>query len=159
MNNNLNNNKFNPDVVNNYKKLLESRNNQNFQINNIPYKPITKTNIPNNIKSAKDLQIKTDATNIDIKNKLNELSKKRQYDDSLEKQKFNSENKNKFEQEFKYRNIEIHKISTSGKDNNNYNNLKQDTNSYYEIQKKKLNQDKERYNDIINSILKDGLLN
>ena len=152
------NEKYNPDVLNDFNKLLQNRDNQNFTISNKTYKPII-NNTPTIINNVKDLQINIDKSNNDIKNKLNELSQKRNYDDQIVKNRYNNNNKNKFEQDFKYRNVEICKISSSIKDNNNYNNLKKDTNSYYEIQKKKIDEDKQRYNNIINSILDDGLLN
>ena len=61
--------------------IINSRNKTKFEIKNTPYKPIIKDNIHNNIKSSKDLKIKTDNNNIDIKNKLNELSNKRDSED------------------------------------------------------------------------------
>ena len=68
--------KYNPDVLNNYNRLLDKRNNNIFSITNKPYKNIINTD-NKNIEKSEDLSLDIRQSDKNLLNELDILSKKR----------------------------------------------------------------------------------
>jgi hypothetical protein len=152
-------NKYNPDVLNNYNKLVDKRNNNIFTITNKPYKNIINNNNNNNITKSQDLSIDIRQSDKNLLNELDELSNKRNKYDNYIKDKFNEKEKNEYSESFKKNTLNKIKISKTLDINyNDHTLLKINTNDYLKKDNLNLNEDKQKYNDIVNSLLNEGLL-
>ena len=97
-------NKYNPDVLNNYNRLVDKRNNNMFTITNKPYKSIIKDN-KSNIKDSKDLLIDIRQSDKNLLDELDKLSSERNnYNENI-KSKYNNEKKMKYLDLFKKNNL------------------------------------------------------
>ena len=151
-------NKFNPDVVNNYNRLVDKRNNNVFKITNNPYKNITNDN-NKNVKNSKDLIIDIRQSDKNLLDELNKLSNERNYDNNNLKEKFNEEKKMKHLDLFKKNNNNKNKLQNSL--NNNFKDhtlLKTNMNDHLLKSNFNLNKEKKKYDDIVNSLIDEGLL-
>ena len=81
--------KYNPDVLDNFDKLTNNRNTA-YSYKNTPYKIIIEDNIPSNIKNQNDLQILVDK-NDNTKEKYSELLKNREDLDNKNKKLFSEQ--------------------------------------------------------------------
>jgi hypothetical protein len=150
--------KYNPDVLNNYNRLLDKRNNNIFSITNKPYKNIINTD-NKNIEKSEDLALDIRQSDKNLLNELDILSKKRNNYDNFMDDKYNQEKKEKHSKSFNKNNINKKKLSESL--NTSYNDhslLKINTKNFLNKDNINLNEDKKKYNDIINSLMKEGLL-
>lgn len=154
------NEKFNPDVINNYKNLEKIREKLKgeYKLNNTPYKTIIDDDISNkNISNHEDFRIKIETDNKDVTGKLEEIEKERNYDDTISKNIFTEEKRKEYEDKFKYRNVEMYKIGTDD-DTLDYDELKGNMKQYYKRQEREFNKGKQKYNEILDSLLKSGIL-
>jgi hypothetical protein len=76
-----NKNKFNPDIENKYKELLNYREKHIFNSSNSFYNPITGI-VPNNVKKIQDLLINNNNSNKNISKLIMEKEKERNLQDS-----------------------------------------------------------------------------
>ena len=153
--------KYNPDIINNYKNLENKRKVEKFEVGKQTYKPIIKDLILENlnIKNQNDFKIKIENNNDDINKKLNLLSKEREYENKELDKIYNNKNKDIFEKKFIHRNANIHRISNIINEvPTNHTDRKETINNYYIDQNQELNKDKNRYNDIVDSLINEGLL-
>lgn len=122
---------------------------------NKPYKVIIKDKIPESVKSQEDLRIDMSENKININNNFDKLVNDRKYLDDSNKKKFNDKEFKNNKSKFDFRNYQISKVSHQS---NDFNQLKSDKVSYYEKQKNDLLQEKSKYNDIMSSLKKQGII-
>ena len=159
--NNKMNNKYNPDVMNNYNTLENRRTTEQFNITKKMYKPIIQDNTLENIdiRTQDDFKIKICNDNNDINEQLNIRSRERDNENNELNNIYTDINKNNFEKKFNFFNDEIFIISKTVSETQIDHNYRKDiSNSYYIDQKKDLDKDKDKYNEIINSLNKKKIL-
>lgn len=149
-----NEDKYNPDVLTNYEKSLEKRKNENFQNKNTPYRLIIQDKLLSNVKNEKDFKLET-KDNVDIKSRYHELLENRNLQDDSNKNTYSDKKYDENKSNFNHRQNDINLISQSDKD---YSKLKKDRKEYYNSQQQTLNNEKERYNNILASLQKKGLI-
>ena len=135
------NSKFNPDVVYSFENENKSRINTKYEIKNIPYKVITKEN--KLIKNQDDLKIPMKENKEDVKINFNKIIEER-------KIKLVENKKNKFRN--------LNNLSLDINYINDFNDLKVESNSEYKNKEKDILKDREKYNNMIESLLNDGIL-
>tara|TARA_B100000902_G_C26854040_1_gene689679 strand:- start:4 stop:546 length:543 start_codon:yes stop_codon:yes gene_type:complete len=143
--------KYNPDVVNNFNKLLDKRKHDKYTISNNPYKTIIDDS-NKQINSEKDMVIDIRQSNYNLLLELDKI---------IESRKSNiKNNNNKTTKEFfEKKNRNINKISSDlSEDIKDHDNLKNNSNEYFLKKNISLEEDKKKYNDIIESLLNEGLL-
>ena len=150
-----NEDKYNPDVLTNYEKSLENRKNENFKKKNTPYRLIIQDKVLSEVKNEKDFKLDT-KENVDIKSRFHDLLENRIIQDNTNKKTFAQHKYNENQSNFNNRQNDINLISESDKD---YNKLKKNRKEYYHDQQKTLSNEKERYNNILASLQKKGLIN
>lgn len=136
------NNKFNPDVLHSFENEDKSRVNTTYELKNIPYKTITKNN-NNNITNSEDLKIKLKEDKEEVKMKFNKIIEDRKIKLIKSEMKGINNMKNLC--------IDINYM-------NEFNDLKEDCKSEFKSKKKDLEEDREKYNSIVESLLNEGLL-
>ena len=147
--------KFNPDVLNNYDKFIETRENTSFNNKNTPYKIIIEDNIPQKVTSGDDLIINTEQK-IDINTNYIKLMESRNYLDDYNKNVFTKSNFEDNKGKFLNRRNTVQLMSQKTED---FGKLKKDRTHYYQKEQKTLDNEKQRYNSILNSLKEKGLIN
>ena len=134
------NNKFNPDVVYSFENENKSRINTKYEIKNIPYKVITKEN--KLVKNADDLKITIKENKEDVKINFNKIIDERKV--KLLKDKNNIK--------------ELNNLSLDNNYINDFKDLRDESKSEYKDKEKDILKDREKYNNMIESLLNDGIL-
>ena len=135
------NNKFNPDVVYSFENENKSRINTKYEIKNIPYKVITKEN--KLIKNQNDLKIPIIENKEEVNINFNKIIEER-------KIKFLNDKKNNFK--------ELNNLSLDNNYINDFKDLRDESKSEYKNKEKDILKDREKYNNMIESLLNDGIL-
>merc|ERR1712227_493854 len=130
------NNKFNPDVIHSFE-------NQD-KLKNIPYKVITKNS--KEIKNPEDLKIKLKEDKEEVKNKFNKILDDRKI--KLTKVKKNEEDVLK----------DLNSLSLDSNYINDFNELRDEFKSDFKDKEEDIVKDREKYNNMIESLLNEGLL-
>lgn len=140
-------NKFNPDVLNTFNENLNTRNNNKYELKNIPYKLIINDN-SKKVKTIEDLAIVTTNENknieADYKSLLNERKIKL-------KEKVN---KSKIKNKFELKNINMNEDVYV----EDFKDIKDNFESEFKITEMELQKDRDKFNSILDSLLSDGLL-
>ena len=131
--------KFNPDIQNLYDNTIKKRTNDKFQLKNIPYKNIINDE-NKDIKSVKDLNVKVHK----------DLHLEDKYNTEIQERKIKSVKK--INNPIKF-NDEIVNY-----DKNEFNSLKESYNTKFIEEQKDLENIKNNYNTLIESLINDGLL-
>ena len=134
-------NKFNPDVVYSFENENKSRINTKYEIKNIPYKVITKEN--KLIKNQNDLKIPIIENKEEVNINFNKIIEER-------KIKFLNDKKNNFK--------ELNNLSLDNNYINDFKDLRDESKSEYKNKEKDILKDREKYNNMIESLLNDGIL-
>lgn len=135
------NNKFNPDVEYSFENENKSRVNTKYEIKNIPYKVITKEN--KLVKSSDDLKIKINENKDDVNKNFDKIIEER-------KVKLIKDKKSNFRK--------INNLSLDCNYINDFKDLREDSKSEYKNKEKDILKDREKYNNMIESLLNDGIL-
>lgn len=136
--------KFNPDVITNLSKKSTERKKNEFQISKNIYNPITNS-VPDNIKSGKDLKLQKDNS---IQG--NDIKK-------LIKQKEDERNK----QYNELKPLKIKSLPTNlivDKHIENFEELKNNSESFVKKTNQEQNQQKDKYNNIISGLQNLGII-
>jgi hypothetical protein len=140
-------NKFNPDVLNTFNENLNTRNNNKYELKNVPYKLIINDN-SKKVKTSEDLVIVTNNENknieADYKSLLNERNIK--IKDKV--------NKSKIKDQFELKNINMNEDVYV----EDFKDIKDSFESEFKITEKELQKDRDKFNSILDSLLSDGLL-
>ena len=140
-------NKFNPDVLNTFNENLNTRNNNKYELKNIPYKLIINDN-SKKVKTIEDLAIVTPNENknieADYKSLLNERKIKL-------KEKVN---KSKIKDQFELKDINMNEDVYV----EDFKDIKDNFESEFKITEMELQKDRDKFNSILDSLLSDGLL-
>jgi hypothetical protein len=138
------NNKFNPDVIHSFENQDKFRNNTKYELKNIPYKVITKNS--KEIKNPEDLKIKLKEDKDEVKNKFNKILDDRKI--KLTKVKRNEEDVLK----------DLNSLSLDSNYMNDFNELRDEFKSDFKDKEEDIVKDREKYNNMIESLLNEGLL-
>jgi hypothetical protein len=135
--------KFNPDVITKKDDFDKNRKINIFKKSTVTYNSIT-NQIPNNIKNQKDLELGKDSAIIDLENIIMQKKKEREDQDILlkpQKQKL------------------VLNDNINDNKNQNFNELKTEQTQYLNTQKKIIETNKNKYDDIMNNLKDLGILN
>ena len=135
------NNKFNPDVIYSFENENKSRINTKYEIKNIPYKVITNEN--KLVKNKNDLKIPIKENKEEVKNNFNKIIEER-------KIKLLKDKKNNFK--------ELNNLSLDNNYINDFKDLRDESKSEYKEKEEDILKDREKYNNMIESLLNDGIL-
>jgi hypothetical protein len=135
--------KFNPDVIMKKDEFDKNRKVNIFKKSTVTYNSIT-NQIPNNIKNQKDLELGKDSAIIDLENIIMQKKKEREEQDILlkpQKQKL------------------VLNDNINDNKNQDFNDLKTEQTQYLNTQKKIIETNKNKYDDIMNNLKDLGILN
>jgi len=135
--------KFNPDVIVKKDEFDKNRKVNIFKKSTVTYNSIT-NQIPNNIKNQKDLELGKDSAIIDLENIIMQKKKEREDQDILlkpQKQK-----------------LVLNDIINDNK-NQDFNELKTEQTQYLNTQKRIIETNKNKYDDIMNNLKNLGIIN
>ena len=135
--------KFNPDVLKKKDDIDKNRKTNVFKKSNTTYNSIT-NNTPENIKSQKDLELQKDSVILNLESIIMQKKKEREEQEILlkpQKQKIIIED-----------NIEQKKIQ-------DFNEMKEEQTEYLNTHKKVVEDNKNRYDDILCNLKNLGILN
>ena len=139
--------KFNPDVANLYNKTNETRNTSKFEYTQEGYKTIMNDKLPKEVKSVEDLKIEyekaSEKDRIEIVKKINLLEDERKKEN--DKLKSQIDHNKKLDELIK---IKRKEVSENNYQASTHSELKQMTIK----QNDKIKKEKERFNNIVNSI-------
>jgi len=141
-------NKYNPDVINEFKNSNNTRKNNKFELKNIPYKIIIEDTDISKIKTTEDLVINVNEDKSKLNDKYNDILIERKIKNNIkiDKQKMD-EIKNK--------------LSLTNLNNNipeDYEDVKMEFKSEFEKQENEIREGRNKFNSILESLLSDGLL-
>ena len=136
-----NNKKYNPDVNNLHNNLKKNREKAKFKLLNNPYRIIIENNTE--AKTQKDLLINDDTKDSNIEEKFNEILKDRKVENVVS----NNNSKLEFENE-----LNNQKLSST------FDEMKSDFKSEYEMEQQTIKLQRNKFNNIIDSLLEDGIL-
>ena len=136
-----NNKKYNPDVNNLHNNLKKNREKAKFKLLNNPYRIIIENNTE--AKTQKDLLINDDTKDSNIEEKFNEILKDRKVENVVS----NNNSKLEFENE-----LNNQKLSST------FDEMKSDFKSEYEMEQQTIKLQRNKFNNIIDSFLEDGIL-
>ena len=140
-------NKYNPDIINDYNESEINRN-KKYELKNIPYKIIINDDIIK-VNTPEDFIIK-------INNNKNEIIKK--YEDILKNRNIkntktlNKKKTKEIEKQFKLSNIDTNEIP------DDFTDIKSNFISEFKEKEDEIKNDRQKFNSIIESLLSDGLL-
>jgi hypothetical protein len=135
--------KFNPDVLKKKEDFDKNRKINIFKKSTVTYNSIT-NQTPDNIKNQKDLELNKDSVITDLDNIIMQKKKEREDQDILlkpQKQKL------------------ITNDNINDNDNQDFNELKTEQTQYLDTQKKIIETNKNKYEDIMNNLKNLGILN
>jgi hypothetical protein len=133
-----NKDKYNPDVLIQLSKKNSERSRDAFKTSNIVYNPIT-NNIPSNISSIRDLQLKQDEPVDNVNKLLMKLKDERSHNYFIPKQKVLYDNE-------------------SDKPIQDFNDMKVSSEKYLKDIQSQYNMDKNKYNNILLNLKNLGIL-
>jgi hypothetical protein len=136
-----NNKKYNPDVNKQHSNLIKNRNKSKFKLLNNPYRIIIENK--KEVKNSEDLLIDTKESNQDIQKKFEDIANDRKIKPISKK----NIPKIDFQQE-----LNDQKLSST------FDDLKSDFKSEYEMEQKTIKLQRKKFNNIIDSLLEDGIL-
>lgn len=148
-------NKFNPDVIKKYSDLNQTRQTNKYEFLNKPYKMIIKDKVVTKVNCQDDLKIDLTNNNINVNQNYDKIVNDRKYLDDLNKEIFNNSNYEKNKNKFDFRKYQVNKMSS---ESNDFTNLKKTNKKFYNKQNEELLQEKSKYNDIMNSLKKQGII-
>jgi hypothetical protein len=135
--------KFNPDVMKKKEEFDKNRKSNIFKKSTVTYNSIT-NQVPDNIRNQKDLELTKDSAIINIDNIIINKKKEREEQDAIlkpQKQKL------------------ICNENINSTLNEDFNQLKIEQNKYLDTQKKILETNKNKYEDIIKNLKNVGIIN
>lgn len=135
--------KFNPDVITKKNDFDKNRKINIFKKSTVTYNSIT-NQIPNNIKNQKDLELGKDTAITDLENIIMQKKKEREDQDILLKP-------------LKQKLVLDDNINDNR--NQNFNELKTEQTQYLNTQKKIIETNKNKYDDIMNNLKDLGIIN
>jgi hypothetical protein len=135
--------KFNPDVIIKKDEFDKNRKVNIFKKSTVTYNSIT-NQIPNNINNQKDLELSKDSAITDLENIIMQKKKEREEQDILLKPQ-------------KQKLVLNDNINTDK--NQDFNDLKTEQTHYLNTQKKIIETNKNKYEDIMNNLKNLGILN
>lgn len=138
--------KFNPDVVNIFKKNINDRNNIKYELKNIPYKLILENDLKQ-IKTKDDFIVNNKYENINIDEKYKMLLDER-----------NIKFKNKIENKIVKNKLELKEIYLNEEYIDDFVDIKNNFESEFKNTESEIIKDRNKFNSIIDSLLSDGLL-
>jgi hypothetical protein len=141
-------NKFNPDVMNEFKNSDSDRNNNKFELKNIPYKIIITDTSTSKINTTEDLIIKIKEDNTQLNTK---------YSDILTERKIKSVinlDKSKIEEVKKQ--LSLNNLNDDVPED--FDDIKSEFKSEFKKQEEDLKNDRNKFNSILESLLSDGIL-
>ena len=137
-----NNKKYNPDVNKQLDNLVKNRNKSKFKLLNNPYRIIIE-NKNNDIKNCEDLKIDLKESNEEIQKNFEDIVKDRKIKHTSKKPL----PKIDFQQE-----LNDQKLSST------FDDMKSNFKSEYEMEQETIKLQREKFNNIIDSLLEDGIL-
>ena len=140
-------NKYNPDVINEFKNSNVSRNNNKFELKNIPYKIIIEDTDISNIKTTEDLKINIKEDNSNLDKKYDDIMKERKIKNSIK----NNKDINKIK-------TELTLSSLTDEIPEDFDDIKSEFKSEFEKQESEIKEGRNKFNSILESLLSDGLL-
>tara|TARA_Y100000589_G_C27105405_1_gene609857 strand:+ start:365 stop:808 length:444 start_codon:yes stop_codon:yes gene_type:complete len=142
--------KYNPDIDNLYNKNLKYRNGTNYKLENTPYKLILEDDIKN-IRTTDDLRIKIKEDNSNITKIYEGIIKERKINANTE-----TKNLEKVKENFDIKNMDL-----SLKEDfipNDFEDMKDEFTSEFKEQQNEIEKDRNNFNDMLESLLEDGIL-
>ena len=145
-------NKYNPDVLINYNSVTVKNKNNSYQLKNEPYNLII--NDENAMNNPKKLSINTEKkSEKKILDEYNLLYNERNIKDKRKLSKKNIEN---IKKQFKLKNTELFNIEDNLPEN--HDEMKNKFISEFIFEEQELKNDRIKYNNILDSLLQEGLL-
>ena len=145
-------NKYNPDVLINYNSVTVKNKNNSYQLKNEPYNLII--NDENAMNNPKKLSINTEKkSEKKILDEYNLLYNERNIKDKKKLSKKNIEN---IKKQFKLKNTELFNIEDNLPEN--HDEMKNKFISEFIFEEQELKNDRIKYNNILDSLLQEGLL-
>lgn len=138
--------KFNPDVVNTFKKNLNDRNNIKYELKNIPYKLILENDLKQ-VKTKNDFILNNEIETKNIEEKYKMLLDER-----------NIKLKNKIDNKVLKDKLELKEINLNDEYIDDYVDIKKNFESEFKNTESEIIKDRNKFNSIIDSLLSDGLL-
>ncbi len=145
--------KYNPDIIDKFNNVKDKRETIKYENKNKPYRMIIQDNTPEKVSNSKDFQIKDDKK-INVKGEYLKLLKAREYLDQ-ENNKKNDISKDNLPNDFTDRENLVRLMSDKSQD---FKQLKKERKKYYSKEKDKLEKEKMRYNDLLNSLKTKGII-
>ncbi len=141
-------NKYNPDVINEFKNSNTSRKNNKFELKNVPYKIIIEDADISKIKTIEDLVINTTEDNSKLNDKYDNILIERKFKNNIkiDKDKMNTIKK------------ELSLINLANDIPEDYEDIKSEFKSVFEKQEIEIKEGRNKFNSILESLLSDGLL-
>tara|TARA_B100000902_G_C27309803_1_gene917677 strand:- start:1515 stop:1943 length:429 start_codon:yes stop_codon:yes gene_type:complete len=137
--------KFNPDVMNEFKTSNTKRDNDKFQLKNIPYKIIIEDSDITKIKTTEDLVINTKKDNTKIDQKYNEIVKERKFKNTIKKKNNNNT-------------TDLFLTNLTNEIPEDFEDIKFEFKSEFEKQENEIKEGRDKFNSILESLYSDGLL-
>ena len=141
-------NKYNPDVINEFKNSNNSRKNNKFELKNVPYKIIIEEADISKIKTIEDLVINTTEDNSKLNNKYDNILIERKFKNNI---KIDKDKMNTIKKE-----LSLTTITTDIPED--YEDIKSEFKSEFEKQEIEIKEGRNKFNSILESLLSDGLL-
>ena len=137
--------KFNPDVINEFKTSNTKRDNDKFQLKNIPYKIIIEDADIKKIKTTEDLIIITKEDNSKVDKKYDEIVKERKFKNTIKNKNSNNT-------------TDLFLTNLTNEIPEDYDDIKAEFKSEFEKQESEIKEGREKFNSILESLYSDGLL-
>lgn len=147
----ISNNKYNPDVLISYNKVSISNKNTKYEIKNQPYNIIIDDK--NVMKDSKNFSINCEKQD-NIMDKYYILNNERNANNN---KKLSKKNVEEIKNKFKLKNTEMVNINNENLPND-FNDIKHEFQSDFLKEEESLRVDREKYNNILDSLLEEGLL-
>jgi len=141
-------NKYNPDVINEFKNSNTSRKNNKFELKNVPYKIIIEDADISKIKTIEDLVINTTEDNSKLNNKYDNILIERKFKNNI---KIDKDKMNTIKKELSLTNL-------ANDIPEDYEDIKSEFKSEFEKQEIEIKEGRNKFNSILESLLSDGLL-
>ena len=145
------NNKYNPDILNNYNDMEKFYNNTKYELKNKPYKLIINDD---NILKNNNFKINIDNTNNKkIIEKFQKIYDKR---NTKSNKKLSKKNIEEIKNKFKLRNTEL--FNSNNEMHEDYEDMKDNFISDYKEKEKEIKKERQNFNNILDSLLEEGIL-
>ena len=141
-------NKYNPDVINEFKNSNTNRKINKFELKNVPYKIIIEDTDISKIKTIEDLVINTTEDNSKLNNKYDNILIERKFKNNI---KIDKDKMNTIKKELSLTNL-------ANDIPEDYEDIKSEFKSEFEKQEIEIKEGRNKFNSILESLLSDGLL-